>query len=252
MTVVGSSCSIPRPNRACSSYLFEGAGRAIVADLGTGAFAKLLPVRSAESLDAVVITHMHADHFLDIIAMRYALKYGERTNGRRVALYLPPGGEATLRKLVSAFARESTQDFVAEVFDVFTYDPMRPLAIGDATLRFAPTSHYVPTFAIRCDIGSASVTYSADTAPDERVSDLARGASLFLCEATLAPEGEAERPRGHLSAREAALLATRAEVRRLVLTHYPATSDRATLHAHASANFAGDVTVADDGLVLDL
>lgn len=247
MTVVGSSCSIPRPNRACSSYLFEGAGRAIVADLGTGSFAKLIAFRAAETIDAVVISHMHADHFIDLIAMRYALKYGDRTNDRRVPLYLPPGGEATLRTLVAAFAKESHHDFIGEVFEVRAYDPKLALALGDARLRFAPTAHYVPTFAIRCDVGAASVTYSADTAPDDGVVELARETSAFLCEATLTPEGEAELPRGHLSAREAGSLATRASARRLVLTHYPATADLASLHAHASATFAGEISIADDG-----
>lgn len=250
MTVVGSSCSIPRPGRACSSYLFEAAGRAVVADLGTGSFSNLLRYRSAESIDAVVISHMHADHFIDVIAMRYALKYGERSHDRRVALYLPPGGDRTLETLVSAFAPESHHDFMGEVFDVRTYDPDDSLAIGDARLRFAPTAHYIPTFAIRCESGSASVTYSADTAPDDAVVALARGASLFLCEATLSPEGEADIPRGHLSARQAGMLAARADVETLVLTHYPIAADVSDLARRARAEFSGDVVVADDGLQL--
>jgi len=250
VTVVGSSCSIPRPGSACSSYLFEAAGRAVVADLGTGAFSKLLQYRSAESIDAIVISHMHADHFIDVIAMRYALKYGERSNDRRVSLFLPPGGEATLRTLVSAFARESHHDFIGEVFDVRTYEPTKTLAVGDTLIRFAPTSHYVPTYAIRCDAGDASVAYSADTAPDDGVAELARDASLFLCEATLSPQEENRLPRGHLSAREAAQLAARADVRTLVLTHYPAAAERDDLAARARLTYAGDVIVADDGLQL--
>ncbi len=218
-----------------------------MADLGTGAFSKLLQYRAAESIDAIVISHMHADHFIDVIAMRYALKYGARSNDRRVALYLPPDGDATLRTLVSAFARESHHDFIGEVFDVRTYEPKRALPIGDAIVRFAPTSHYIPTYAIRCDAGNASVTYSADTAPDDGVAELARDASVFLCEATLAPEEEAALPRGHLSAREAALLAERADVAALVLTHYPASADRHDLSARARAAYSGDVIVADDG-----
>jgi len=221
-----------------------------VADLGTGAFSNLLRYRTAESIDAVVISHMHADHFIDVIAMRYALKYGARSGDRRVALYLPPGGDATLRTLVGAFANESHHDFIGEVFDVRTYEPQQTLVIGDAAVHFAPTSHYVPTYAIRCDADGASVAYSADTAPDANVATLARDASLFLCEATLAPHEERVEPRGHLSAREAASLAARAEARTLVLTHYPAAADLGELHAHARDAYAGDVIVADDGLIL--
>ena len=247
ITVVGSSCSIPRPGGACSSYLFEADGTAIVADLGSGAFAKLLQHRSAESIDAIVISHMHADHFLDVIPMRYALKYGARTNDRKVALYLPPGGPAMLARLVDAFARESHHDFIGEVFDVRAYDPQAVLRVGDAELRFAPTSHYVPTFALRCNCAARSVTYSADTAPDDRVAELARGTSLFLCEATLSPEEEEERPRGHVSARQAGVMAARGEVGRLVLTHYPRSADVALLAAQARSEYAGPVDVADDG-----
>ncbi|GAC1305867.1 MAG: MBL fold metallo-hydrolase [Vulcanimicrobiaceae bacterium] len=250
MTIVGSSCSIPRPGRACSSYLFEAAGVAVVADLGTGAFSNLLRHRRAEAVDAVVISHMHADHFIDVIAMRYALKYGARTHDRRVALYLPPGGDAILRTLVSAFAKESHHDFIGEVFDVRCYDPNRTLRVGEATIRFAPTSHYVPTYAMRFDAGRASVTYSADTAPSDGVVALGRETSLFLCEATLAPEEEAVQPRGHLSAREAGALAARASVGRLVLTHYPAAAEPRVLVDHARATFGGEIVVADDGLRL--
>ncbi len=250
VTVVGSSCSIPRPGRACSSYLFEAGGRAIVADLGSGAFSSLSRFRSVESIDAVLISHMHADHFIDVIPMRYALKYGDNQPRRKPLLYLPPGGEAMLRRLTDAFARESNGDFMAEVFDVRTYDPARTLQIGEAAIRFAPTSHYIPTFAIRCDVAGASVTYSADTAPDDRVVDLARNSNVFMCECTLTPEAESERPRAHLSAREAGDLARKADVRRLLLTHYPATATAANLESQARAHYPGSIQIADDGLHL--
>ncbi len=252
LTVAGSSCSIPRPGRACSSYLFESGDHAVVADLGTGALSNILRSRAAERLDAVVISHMHADHFIDLIPMRYALKYGDRTNDRRVALYLPRDGETLLRNLVSAFAKESQADFIGEVFDVRSYDPNETLRIGEMALRFAPTTHYIPTFAIRCDAGKSSVTYSADTAPDDAVARLAFETGAFLCEATLTPEAEAESPRGHLSAREAGRLATIGNVARLVLTHYPATADVTALAGDARGAFTGAVDVADDGYRLAL
>jgi len=223
-----------------------------VADLGSGAFAKLLQYRSAESIDAVVVSHMHADHFLDVIPMRYALKYGRRSNGRRVALYLPPGGEEMLRRLTEAFTPESQHDFIGEVFDVRTYEPGRTLRVGELEFRFAPTSHYIPTFALRCDGCGGSLAYSADTAPDERVAELAQAVDAFVCEATLRCEEEAEMPRGHSSAREAAAMATRAAAGRLVLSHYPATIEPAELEREARAAFAGPVSVADDGFRLTL
>jgi ribonuclease BN (tRNA processing enzyme) len=246
VTVLGSSSSIPRPQRACSGYLVEAAGRAVIADFGTGAFANLHPYRNAEQVDAVVISHMHADHFLDVIPLRYALKYGPRTHARKVGLWLPPGGEAMLRRMVDAFAPESSGDFLSEVFDVKTYDATAPLRIGGLTLRFAATAHYIATFAMRVEAEGASVTYSADTAPDDGIAALARGTDLFLCEATLrSGEGDAV-PRGHSSASEAGQMAQRAEAKRLALTHYPAEFAIDDLRAQAGQVFSGAIDVADD------
>ena len=246
VTVLGSSSSIPRPGRACSGYLLEAAGRAVVADLGSGALANLHRVRSSESVDAVVISHMHADHFIDLIPMRYALKYGPRSHARKVALWLPPGGSVLLRGMTAAFISESDNDFMEEVFDVAEYDPQAGLYVGDLRVRFAPTEHFIPTFATRYEFENASITYSADTAPEPAVAELARETGLFLCEATLLPNERETGARGHLSAAEAATLAERGEVRRLALTHYPAETDATELLAAASAGFSGESVVVDD------
>jgi ribonuclease BN (tRNA processing enzyme) len=187
VTVLGSSSSIPRPARASSSYLVRAAQTSVVLDLGTGAFSNLRRYLAADGLDAVVVSHMHPDHFIDLIPLRYALRYGPRSNRRRVSLYLPPQGELVLRRMVAAFAPEADSDFLADVYDVREYDPDAALEIGAVRVRFAPTAHYIPTFAIRCDVEGASVAYSADTAPAAAVATLAAGSDLFLCEATLAP-----------------------------------------------------------------
>jgi len=252
VAVCGSSCSIPRPGRACSAYLIEVDGASFVVDLGSGAFSNVVKHRAAEELEGVLITHMHADHFLDVIPLRYALKYGSRSNGKRIALYLPPGGEEMLRRLVAAFAPEAGDDFLGDVYDVRTFDPSRALHIGAATLTFAPTAHYIPTFAVRCAVGTAGIVYSSDTAPSLGVTRLAKSADAFLCEATLSPGEEGDVPRGHCSAREAAEMAAHAEVARLVLTHYPATIVPAELASQARLRFDGPIDIADDGYILNL
>jgi ribonuclease BN (tRNA processing enzyme) len=245
--VLGSSCSIPRPGRACSSYLVQYAGATIAADLGTGSFSNLLAHGSLSDLDAVIISHMHADHFLDVVPMRYALKYGNARRSRRVLLYLPPGGEDLLRRLTSAFHPESSADFMSEVFDIRAYDPQAALEVGEVVVRFAATRHYIATYAMRFETGTKSLTYSADTAPEDAVTRLARGTNLFICEATLSSAAEVELPLGHSSARQAAEMAAAAGVERLLLTHYPLTLDAAAMAAEARERFGGSLQVADDG-----
>jgi ribonuclease BN (tRNA processing enzyme) len=189
---------------------------------------------------------MHADHFLDLIPLRYALKYGSRRRTSRLPLWMPPDGIAMLRQLVSAFASEGNGDFLDEQFEVREFDPDKPLPVGDGQLRFARTTHYIPAYAIRYDNEGRNFTYSADTAPDDRVVELARNTDLFLCEATLLADDVEEHVRGHCSAAEAAAMAAAANARRLVLTHYSQEATDRDLAGAAAAHFRGQIAVADD------
>ncbi len=246
LIALGTSSSVPRPGRACSCYAVRTPATTLLLDLGTGALGNLRRSREYTTIDAVVISHMHADHFLDLIPLRYGLKYGPDVRERRQPLYLPPGGEAVLRRLVSAFAPEGPADFLDEVFEVCEYDPRAPLHVGDAVLRFRRARHYIDTYAIRVEAAGAVVVYSGDTAPCDAMVEHAAGASLFLCEATLGVGSETP-PRGHCSAAEAGEMARRAEVARLMLTHYGSAQDPELLCEAAAEAFGGVVTVADDG-----
>ena len=220
-------------------------------DLGTGAFARVRRYAGEERIAAVVISHMHADHFIDLIPLRYALRYGVRGRRGKLPVYLPPGGLATLRAITSALPREGG-DFLSDVFELAEYDPSQPLAIGAATLRFAPTVHYIPAFAMRWERDGASVTYSADTAPSDTVVALAREAGVFVCEATLRRGAREPGMRGHSSAEEAAAMARAAGVRRLLLTHYGEDSTHDDLDIAAREKFDGTIVVADDHAIVEL
>jgi ribonuclease BN (tRNA processing enzyme) len=251
LTVLGSSCSIPRPARASSAYLLETPAAAVVADLGTGGFANLVRFRTPESIDAVVISHMHADHFIDIIPLRYALRYGARTHDRRVRLLLPPGGTEILHAMVTPFAGEAGA-FLDDVFAIETYDVGKPVTIGDITLTFAPTKHYIDCFAMRFATPGLVLVYSSDTAPEDSLAGFARDATFLLCEATLTEAEEAIEPRGHLSSREAGLLAMEAGAKALFLSHYPASANPKEMARAAAASYNGPIHVLDDADRIDL
>ncbi len=243
--VVGSSASVPRPGRACSCYLLRTREATLLFDLGSGALANLHETIEYSDLDAVLISHMHADHFLDLIPLRYGLKYGPLMREDRMPLWLPPGGEAMLRKLCSAFAREGKGDFLNEVFDVKEYDPKRPLEVGDVRVTFRKTVHYIDAYAMRAERSGASIVYSADTAPCDEVVEHAKNCSLFLCEASLGL-GEEIAPRGHSSAAEAGHMARLAGAHRLVLTHYGSEYAPRELEEAGQEAFGGPCAVVDD------
>lgn len=225
---------------------------ALALDFGTGAFANIRSYADYDRLDAIVISHMHADHFLDLIPLRYAIKYGSKRRSRKLPLWMPPGGIGMFRQLVAAFASEGNGDFIDECFDIREYDPKKALRIGDGALRFAATTHYVPSYAIRYERDGVAMTYSADTAPDDRVIELARGSDLFLCEATLLLDDHEPGVRGHCTGAEAATMAAGANVRRLVLTHYSQDATEKDLIGATRGIFTGNVQVADDHDILHL
>jgi ribonuclease BN (tRNA processing enzyme) len=222
----------------------------VLFDVGSGAIGNVQQAVEYSALDGIVVTHMHADHFLDLVPLRYGLTYGPLRRSRRLPVWLPPGGSQRLNSVAAAFDSEGG-DFFGDVFDVAEYDPQRGLHIGELSLSFARTLHYIESFSIRAEYGGASFVYSGDTAPCESVVEHARGASLFLCEATLGL-GSEDPPRGHSSAREAGEMARRADVEHLALTHYYAGVDPGVLIAAARKEFRGDVTAVDDGMEFTL
>jgi ribonuclease BN (tRNA processing enzyme) len=251
LTIVGSSPSIPRPDRASSCYLLSDGDSSLALDFGHGAFANISRYVDYHSLRAIVVSHMHADHFLDLIPLRYALRYGRHGTDDRVALFLPPGGLRTLDQIASAIS-EGDAAFLSETFELREYDPDGRLLIDDAELSFAPTRHYIEAYAIRYRCRGVTVTYSADTAPEERVIRLARESDLFLCESTLLPGETEPGRRGHCAPAESGAMAAEAGVKRLLLTHYPREASVTQIGAAARGAFRKEVTIVDDHDVVDL
>ena len=245
--VVGSSSSVPRPGRACTCQLIRTRDANVLIDFGSGAFANLREAVDYPSVDAIVITHMHADHFLDLIPLRYGLKYGPLQREGPMPLWLPPHGEKQLRKLTDTFVREGKNDFLDEVFDVREYDPNRELYVGNMRLSFAKTVHYIDAYAVRAERDGASIVYSSDTAPCETVERLAHGCSVFVCEATLGLGSEPGPKRGHLSAVEAGEMAQNAGAQQLILTHYGTEYTPQELTDAARIVYRGPAAAADDG-----
>lgn len=247
--IAGSSSAVPRPGRANSGYLLRSSGCTLAIDFGTGAFSRMREKLEPTKFDAVVISHMHADHFFDIVPLRYALRY-EMERGEPLPVYLPPGGIAIAQTIGSPLKEDA--DFYAGVLDLREYSPVRTLEIGDCAIAFAPTVHYIPAYAMRIETGSGVLGYSADTAPCDAVPNLVRDADMFLCEAALGASGSEGGQRGHLNAQEAGELAQRAGVKHLVLTHYGTGADPKRLREAAAQVFYGKITVADDGMEFSL
>lgn len=244
--VVGSSSAVPRPGRACSAYLVESNGARVMVDFGTGAIQSLRKHIECAELDAIVISHMHPDHYMDLVQLRFALKLGTPPRQTPLPVALPPGGLERMNDLGKVV--ETGQPFWTNVLDLYEYDPAFKLTLADLTIEFAKTLHYIDAYAMRIQSNSTVITYSADTAPCDAVIHHARNTDLFICETALGPTGTDYTPRGHSNAAEAGQMAAAARTKHLLLTHYASQFDPQALAAAASQTYAGKITVADDGM----
>ena len=231
LTVIGCSGSAPGPKSAASCYLLEHDGFRLLLDLGSGAFGSLLALADPAAVDAVFLTHLHADHCLDVAPFVVWHRYSGRATKAQVPLYAPVAAERRL-----ALAYDADGDGISDVFDFVPVGP-GSFALGPFEVTLARTAHPVECYAIRLSVDGRSLVYTGDTGPSERVVDLARGADVLLAEAAH-PPGQ-DLPAGlHLTGREAGEHAAAAGVGRLLLTHIPAWVDEIGQLFAASAVFS--------------
>ena len=249
LTVLGSGAACAGAGGNSSGYLVEDGGVRILLDCGHGVASSLIAMISAQEIDHMFISHMHADHFIDLLPLRFAVCRDITGLPEPCgSLHLPPGGKASLAKVLDAV--EFPPDFFETVWNVDEYQTGKPGVLSEG-LRFhvAGGVHYIPGWAIRID-GSASLTYTGDTAPSDEVCHLAEGSDLLLAEATL-DEPEQGPVKGHLTAAQAGDLAATAQVSRLMLTHFWFDVDRDAVARSAAERYSGPVVVATDGLVTE-
>ncbi|HEX8939832.1 MAG TPA: MBL fold metallo-hydrolase [Candidatus Limnocylindrales bacterium] len=248
LTVIGSAPAAPQPDSPGSGLLVRSTDTTLLLDCGTGVVARLRRLLDPTRLDAIVVSHFHADHFLDLVALRYLFPW-EGIEQPRLAVHLPPGG----RDRLVALARVISEDpsFFEQALDLHEYDPAAELPVGELRLAFIPSRHYVPAWGISVRAAEGPwLVYSADTGPNPALAEAARGADLLVIEATLASVSEDVAERGHLTLDEALATARDAQARSVLLTHLPS-ARRAAIRA-AVAGHRPAVHVARPGLRLDL
>ena len=262
ITVLGKSPSWQDAGGACSGYLVEDGETRLLLDCGNGVFAKLRERVDYTDLDAVLISHLHADHFLDLVPYAYALKYAPRQQPNPVGGYPgtdapgpPPvdrsgGGARVFRRVVGAWGKE---DLIEKAFALEEYDAGSTVEVGTLRARFQEVPHFTTTYAV--DFSSANgggrFTYSADCRPGDELVRIAEDTDLLLVEATLA-RPERTGIRGHMTPAEAGDQARRAGAHRVVLTHISDELDPDWAREQGSEAYGAPVDVAEEGAMYDV
>jgi ribonuclease BN (tRNA processing enzyme) len=246
LTVLGNGPVSPGPGGASSGYLVESQNAKLLLDCGTGVVAAPALKTALPDLNAILISHLHIDHWIDLVPLAYELKYSPSKIRRDpIPVWVPPEHRQTLLDLFRALMPGSHH--AEEVFLVQEFAPETGLHIGDVAVSFCAVPHYIPAYAMRLEAEGKRITYSGDSAACEQLTAIANQCDLFLCEATDPPDETHHEPRGHMSALEAGQIAARAGVKRMLLTlfwhHYEA---KALLKAARSA-YSGVCEMAEQG-----
>jgi ribonuclease BN (tRNA processing enzyme) len=259
LTVLGKSPSWQDAGGACSGYLVQDDDTTLLVDCGNGVFSKLRERIDYVDVDAVVISHLHADHILDLVPYSYALSYAPRQqpvpvppwpgtdNPARPRLIAPPGAREVFRQLVGSWGNE---DLIEKAFALEEYEESSRPEVGPLRLEFRSVPHFTETFAINVTTtnGGGKLGYGADSRPAPELSEFVQGCDLLLIEATL-PRPERTGIRGHLTPGEAGEHARAAGARRVVITHISDELDATWARTEASRAYGGPVDVAREGAV---
>jgi ribonuclease BN (tRNA processing enzyme) len=245
LTIVGCSGSFPGPDSPASCYLVEAAGFRLLLDLGNGALGALQRYAGLYDIDAICLSHLHADHCLDLCS--YAVARYHHPAGPRQALpvYGPAG---TAERMAACYGSQGS----AAMTESFDFTDLTPgtLEIGPLRVTVDHMNHPVETFGFRLEHAGRVLAYSADTGKSPALVELARGADLLLCEASFVdgPDLPADL---HLTARQAGQHASRAGAGHLVLTHLVPWNDQQITQDQAGLGFSGPLVLAAPGMRLE-
>lgn len=252
LTTLGTGTVTPHAARTSACHLVEVTEATpehpyrLLLDCGPGALHRMaqhgVPWRD---LDAVAITHFHADHWGELAALLFAMKYGaSEPRAASLTVLGPAGMREKLDRLAAAFGDWVTSPgFALDVVEVTpraTPHAPRPGIVISA----CHTPHTAESLAYGIEAGGRRLVYTGDTGPGDELADWAGGCDLLLSECSL-PDHMAMAL--HLTPRQAGALAARAHAKRLVLTHLYPPVETVDIVAEAGLEYPGPISVAADG-----
>ncbi|MDZ5623399.1 MBL fold metallo-hydrolase [Nocardioides bizhenqiangii] len=251
MTVVGCSGSYPGPDSPASCYLVQAEVGdrtwSVVVDLGNGALGALQRYVDPLEVDAVLLSHLHADHCVDMTSYYVLRKYHPVGTQPKIPVWGPSG---TALRLANAYDLP-TSPGMSEEFEFHTYDA--PFTVGPFEIEAFAVDHPVEAYGMRIsatteEAGRRTLAYSGDTGPTPSLLEIAADADLFLCEASFR-DGDDNPPGLHLTGAECGETAAKCKVKRLVLTHVPPWHDAQGMLAESLAVYDGPTELAAAGAV---
>lgn len=238
LTVIGYWGGFPHIDEATSMYVLEKDDFMLVIDVGSGGLAKFQKYKRIHDIDAVILSHYHADHIADVGVLQHALLVESYMTGSNtvVPFYSHDEDDYHFNQL--------NHDFTKAI----AYDPRHALNIGPFFIRFLKTKHSVPCYGMRITDGTRTLVYTADSAYQDEWIKFSRDADVLVADCNFYAEQDAAKA-GHMTSEEVATIAKFSGVKKLILSHLPQYGDRTKLIDEAGEIFKGDIELAYEGLV---
>lgn len=228
-----------RPGATGAAYLLRSDSTSILLDLGQGSFPRLAGLLDPGDLDAILISHLHPDHFIDLVPLRHFLRWGPKAP-RRVRVVGPAGLSDRLDAL------HAEPGFTNATLDAETLSPGRT-EIGSVTVETATVTHHAPSFGFRVANGTGpGLVYSGDCGRAADLDSLIRPGDTLLSEVSFGP-GPVPADAAHLDGPAVGTLAARAGAARVLLTHMLMEFDQERTIASVQRAFAGPVAFVQPG-----
>ncbi|SNT09108.1 Ribonuclease BN, tRNA processing enzyme [Anaerovirgula multivorans] len=238
LTVLGCYGPYPKAGGACSGYLLEDERTKILIDCGNGVLSKLFTYcNDLNKLDAIFISHLHPDHMSDLLVLRYAINIRQMLGKLKspIPIYLPASPQEDYERI--QYNGAYSRNIIKEKAEVM---------INDIKVTFKKTNHPVECYAMAFEKDKKKFVYSGDTRYFDGLIDFIKESNLFLCEANILHKDMTETI-PHLSGKQAAEIALKADLRRIVLTHFLPEINTTDLISEAKEAFPYILELAEEG-----
>lgn len=229
LTILGNNGPYPSAGGACSGYLIREGSTNLLIDCGNGILSNLQKFIRLEELDAVILTHLHSDHMSDMLVLKYFWQI-KRNRGQiagTLKVFAPPEPVEEYKRLD-----------VKGVFDLRSISRDSVLDIGGLRITFEQMTHPVMDLAVSLEAGGRRFVFSGDTSWTESIIGFAKNAHVLMLDSGLmSKDKKGDAPVPHLTSEECGIIAARANVGRLLLTHFWPEYAVNDLLSEARANF---------------